>query len=139
MIRFRSRPLVLVPGATVLEIVPLDDQLIVEAQVQPNDIDDLAIGQSADVNFTGFKQRNAPVLIGEVVYRSADRLMNERTGEPFYLVNVAVPDEQLERLGDHRLQPGMPADVMIKTGERTALQYLFQPLLDSLDHAWREE
>ena len=130
---------VIAPGATVLEIVPLDDQLIVEAQVQPNDIDDLAIGQSADVNFSGFKQRNAPVLIGQVVYRSADRLMNERTGEPFYLVHVAVTDEQLERLGDHRLQPGMPADVMIKTGERTALEYLFQPLLDSLDHAWREE
>ena len=130
---------VIAPGGTVLEIVPLDDQLIVEAQVQPNDIDDLAIGQSADVNFTGFKQRSAPVLVGEVVYRSADRLMNERTGEPFYLVHVAVPDEQLDRLGDRRLQPGMPADVMIKTGERTALQYLFQPLLENLDHAWREE
>ena len=68
-----------------------------------------------------------------------DRLVNERTGEPFYLVHVAVPDAQLERLGDRRLQPGMPADVMIKTGETTALQYLFQRLLDNLDHPWREE
>lgn len=54
-------------------------------------------------------------------------------------MHVAVPEDQLERLGDRRLQPGMPADVMIKTGERTALQYLFQPLLDNLEHAWREE
>ena len=66
-------------------------------------------------------------------------LVNERTGEPFYLVHVAVPDDELMRLGDRRLQPGIPVDVMIKTGERTALQYLFQPLVDSLDHAWREE
>jgi len=130
---------VITPGETVLEIVPLNDQLIVEAQVQPNDIDDLTVGQSADVNFTGFKQRSAPVLVGEVIYRSADRLVNDRTGEPFYLVHVGVPDEQLARLGDRRLQPGMPADVMIKTGERTALQYLFQPVLDNLEHAWREE
>jgi len=79
------------------------------------------------------------VLVGEVLYRSADRLVNERTGEPFYLVHVAVSEQQLERLGERRLQPGMPADVMIKTGERTALEYLFQPLLDNLDHAWREE
>jgi HlyD family secretion protein/epimerase transport system membrane fusion protein len=128
---------VIAPGATVLEIVPLDDQLIVEAQIQPNDIDDLVVGQLADVKFAAFKQRTAPVLVGEVVYRSADRLVNERTGEPFYLV-LAVSDQELERLGERRLQPGMPADVMIKTGERTALQYLFQPLLDNLEHAWRE-
>ncbi len=65
--------------------------------------------------------------------------MNDRTGEPFYLVHVAVSDEGLQRLGGRRLQPGMAADAMIKTGERTALQYLFQPLLDSLEHAWREK
>ena len=100
--------------------------------MQPRDTDDLAAGQSADVNFAGFKQQTAPLLVGEVVYRSADRLINDCTGEPFYLVHVAFPDEQLERLGDRRLQPGMPADVMVKTGERTALRYLFQPLLDDL-------
>lgn len=130
---------VIAPGETVLEIVPADDRLIVEAQVQPSDIDDLMIGQSADVNFIGFKRRTTPTVSGEVIYRSADRLVNERTGEPYYLVRVMVPEQELARLGDHALQPGMPADVMIRTGERTALQYLFQPFLDNLTYAWREE
>lgn len=130
---------VIAPGETILEIVPTNDQLIVEAKIQPRDIDNIKIGQSADVKFIGFKQRTAPVLEGGVVYESADRLVNERTGEPYYLVRVVVPDKELARLGEHLLQPGMPADVMIKTGERTALQYLFQPLLDNLSYAWHED
>ena len=91
------------------------------------------------MQFTAFKRRTTPLLHGEVRYVSADRLVDGRTGESYYSARILVADEEVERLGDQQLQPGMPADIMIKTGERTALQYLSQPLLDSLEKAWREE
>ncbi|WP_340117785.1 HlyD family type I secretion periplasmic adaptor subunit [Pelagibius sp. 7325] len=126
------------PGQAVLELVPVGDQLIVEAKIRPVDIDNLFAGQEADVVFTAFPQRTTPRLLGSVIYISADRFEDERSGEAYYLARVVVPDNEAARLGDHKLQPGMPADVMIKTGERTPLDYLVQPLRDSIMKAWRE-
>ncbi len=126
-------------GETILEIVPANDQLIIEARVQPHDIDNIFVGLYADVQFTAFKQRTTPNLLGEVTYLSADRIVDARTGEAYYLARILVTDDEVKRLGDDRLQPGMPADIMIKTGERTAFQYLVQPLLDSFEKSWREE
>ena len=126
------------PGQAVLELVPVDDQLIVEAKIRPVDIDNLFAGQEADVVFTAFPQRTTPRLLGSVVYVSADRFEDERSGEAYYLARVVVSDDEAARLGVHKLQPGMPADVMIKTGERTPLDYLVQPLRDSIMKAWRE-
>jgi len=125
-------------GETILELVPVDDQLIVEAKIRPFDIDNLTPGQQADVLFTAFPQRTTPRLSGSVVYVSADRFEDERSGEAYYLARVFVSDEEAARLGQHKLHPGMPADVMIKTGDRTALDYLVQPLRDSILRAWRE-
>ena len=129
---------VIKPGETLLEIVPADDRLIIETKVKPEDIDNIAIGQLANVDFTGFKNRLTHTISGEVVYLSADRLIDDVTGEPYYWARVVVSDNEVARLGDHQLQAGMPAQVMIKTGERTALQYLAQPLIDSMNVAWRE-
>ena len=127
------------PGATILELVPVDDELIVEARVQPFDIDSLALGLEADVIFTAFSQRTTPKLLGAVAYFSADRFEDERSGEAYYLARISIPEAEVARLGEGRvLRPGMPADVMIKTGERTALDYLIQPLQDSVARAWRE-
>ncbi|MGD1877677.1 MAG: HlyD family type I secretion periplasmic adaptor subunit [Kiloniellaceae bacterium] len=126
------------PGQTILELVPVGDQLIVEAKVRPLDIDNLFTGQEADVMFTAFPQRSTPRLTGSVIYVSADRFEDERSGEAYYLARVFVSDEEAARLGEHKLYPGMPADVMIKTGSRTALDYLIQPLRDSILMAWRE-
>ena len=125
-------------GETILELVPVNDQLIVEAKVRPVDIDNLTIGLEADVLFTAFPQRTTPRVSGSVIYVSADRFEDERSGEAFYLARISVADEEAARLGDHKLHPGMPADVMIKTGMRTALDYLVQPLRDSIMRAWRE-
>ncbi|MEQ9606183.1 MAG: HlyD family type I secretion periplasmic adaptor subunit [Kiloniellaceae bacterium] len=125
-------------GETIMELVPVDDQLIVEAKVRPVDINDLAIGLEADVVFTAFPQRTTPKVSGSVIYVSADRFEDERSGEAFYLARVLVSDEEVARLGGQKLHPGMPADVMIKTGVRTALDYLVQPLRDSIMRAWRE-
>ena len=127
------------PGDTLLEIVPGADKLIVEARVRPVDIDSLSVGLNASVVFTAFKQRSTPSVIGRVSYVSADGLVDSKTGENFYLARVEVPDDQLELLADKKLQPGMPAEVIIKTGDRSALQYLVQPVLDSMNRAWREE
>lgn len=126
------------PGETILEIVPSDDVLIVEAPVRPLDRDDVLIGLPADVAFTGFSRRTTPKLKGEVVYVSADSLVDEQTGASYYVVRIAVSDEEVKRLGKRKLQPGMPADVFIKTGARTPFNYLIKPLTDSLSHAWRE-
>lgn len=127
------------PGETILEIVPSADRLIIEAQVQPLDIDNIAIDQDADIHLTAFKRWTTPTIVGQVNYISADRVIDQQTGQFYYLARVAVSDEEVARLGDRQLYPGMPAEVMIKTGERTAIKYLAQPLLDSMERAWREE
>lgn len=129
---------VLQPGETILEIVPSDDMLIVEATVRPVDRDDVLVGLPAEVAFTGFSRRITPKLNGEVVYISADSMVDEKTGAAFFVARVAVSDEEVKRLGEHKLQPGMPANVFIKTGARTPLNYLLKPLTESLSYAWRE-
>lgn len=134
-----ARNQVIQPGETIMEIVPTDDVLIVEAPVRPIDRDDVLVGLPADVLFTAFSYRTTPKLTGEVVYISADSMIDEKTGAAYYLTRVAVPDEEVNRLGKHRLQPGMPAEVFIKTGARTPLNYLIKPLTDSLGRAWREK
>jgi len=126
------------PGAPLLELVPTGDALIVEALVRPVDIDNLAVGQTADIRFTAFAQRTTPLLHGRVTYVAADVFDEPRSGQAFYKARIAVPPSEAARLGEARLQPGMPADVAIKTGQRTVLDYLLQPLRDSLFKAWRE-
>jgi HlyD family type I secretion membrane fusion protein len=127
------------PGDTIMEIVPADDRLIVQASVRPIDIDQVLVGLPATVIFSAFKPRETPSLRGEVIYVSADILTDERTGQLYYAVRVAVSDDEVARLDGKRLQPGMPAEVMIRTGERTALAYLTQPIRDSINRAWRED
>lgn len=126
------------PGETLMEIVPEDDTLIVETRVRPVDIDEVALGQDAAVVFTGLPQRSTPRLAGAVSYVSADVMIDEATQMPFYTVRVEVPEHEAARLGNRLLQPGMPAEVMIKTGARTPLNYLAQPIADSLRRAWKE-
>jgi HlyD family type I secretion membrane fusion protein len=130
---------VIKPGDTLLEIVPQRDRLIVEGRIRPTDVDNVAVGLESTVNFTAFKQRTLPTIFGRVAYVSADSLTDPKTGEIYYTAKIDVDDSELAKLGDRELLPGMPAQVMIRTGERTALRYLVQPVLDSMDRAWREE
>lgn len=126
-------------GETILEIVPNSDQLVVEARVQPTDVDDVKEGLEADVRFSAFKQRTTPSLKGRVVHVSADVLGDEATGLPYYRTLIQVGKSELARAGNLRLQPGMPAEVVIETAPRTVLTYLLQPLLDSTNRAMREQ
>ena len=125
-------------GQTMLYIVPRDEDLLVEARVNPADIENVNTGQNADVRFTAYQARTTPTLSGEVTYVSADTLTNEETGDPYYVARVTVPTSELSKLPGKPLQPGMPAEVMIKVGSRTAMQYLIKPISDSMTRAFRE-
>jgi HlyD family type I secretion membrane fusion protein len=126
-------------GDTLLEIVPTHDHLIVEVRLRPQDVDEVVVGQRTDVRISAFKQRTTPSLTGRVSHVSADVLNEPKIPEAFYVAHIEIEARELERLGGLKLQPGMPAEVMIKTGERTPLAYLMQPLRDSINLAWREQ
>lgn len=130
---------VIKPGDTILEIVPQDSRLIVEAQLSPGDIDNVVVGQTAEIRLTGLKQRTTPTLGGRLEYVSADRLTDPRSGAPYFLARIDAAPAEIARMGPIVLQPGMPADVMIRQRDRTALDYLLQPVTDAMARAWRED
>ncbi|MBD3876331.1 HlyD family type I secretion periplasmic adaptor subunit [Pseudomonas kunmingensis] len=127
------------PGTPLLDIVPSVSDLIVEAQVSPIDIDRVSVGKKADIRFSAFKNATTPEIEGKVVQISADRLMNEQTGMPYYLARVSLTEEGVRSLGSLKLQPGMPAEVLINTGDRTMLQYLMQPATDAFARSMIED
>lgn len=131
------------PGEPLLEIVPSEDTLLIEARVSPIDIDVVRAGLKASVHLSAFTQRSLPQVSGAVRAVSADALRDEVTGQSYYLAEVEVPASEMERVrarlgADLELKPGMPAEVLIKTGERTLLAYLFEPLAQSMRRALRE-
>jgi epimerase transport system membrane fusion protein len=126
-------------GTPLLDIVPESSDLVVEAHVSTNDIDRITLGKLTDIRFSAFNAATTPVIQGEVTRISADRLTDEKTNEGYYLVRVKVTDEGLKRLGDRKLQPGMPAEVLINAGERTMLQYLLKPARNMFAKSMIEE
>ncbi|WP_312721951.1 HlyD family type I secretion periplasmic adaptor subunit [Stutzerimonas kunmingensis] len=130
---------VISPGTPLLDIVPAMSDLIVEAQVSPIDIDRVRVGKPADIRFSAFNSSTTPVIKGEVAHVSADRLVNEDTGMPYYLARVVLTEEGSRALGSLQLQPGMPAEVLITTGARTMLQYLLQPATDAFARSLIED
>lgn len=123
----------------LMDIVPEQRQLIVESKVRVEDIDDLRTGMGAEVRLTAFKSRITPLVKGKVIYVSADSLMDEATHMPYYKTNVQVDEQSMKEAGDNiQLYPGMPAEVYIITQERTALEYLLQPVTDTLRRSFRE-
>ena len=127
------------PGDPVLDIVPQNDNLVIEAQVRPLDIESVHPGLRADIRLVAYNQRTTPVVYGTVSYVSADTLVNERTGQSHYVADVELDPHELARLEAVKLYPGMPADVLIITGERTMLEYLLNPIRDSFSRAFREK
>ena len=125
-------------GERLLDIVPENTSLVVEAKVRVEDIADVAPGMLAEVHFTSYKQRVTPLIHGLVSEISADRLTDERTQVPYYVALVDVDATELAASPEIQLYPGMPATVMITTKERTALDYLIGPLASSLERAFRE-
>ena len=129
---------VLKPGDTVMEIVPAEDELEIEAHVRPDDADTIQRGMEAHVSFNAYKQRRLPQLTGKVSNVSADRLVDQRTGQPYFNVVVTVERKVLKDYTDVRLIPGLPVDVAIATGTRTMLDYFLAPVLDVIEKGMRE-
>lgn len=126
-------------GAQLMEIVPEDERFIIQAQVPVFSIDKVTPGLEVEITFPAFNHARTPNIPGQVLTVSADRLTDEKTGAPYYLAQVEVTDEGMELLRYNNIRPGMPAAVLIRTGERTMLSYLLKPFLERLDKSFTEE
>ncbi len=130
---------VIKPGDTLAEIVPVGEGVNVMAHVSPRDIESVAVGQKAEVRFPNFSSRRTPIILGKVQSVSADSIMDEITKQPYYSARISIDYSTLPpEVADHIL-PGMQADVLISTGERTMLQYLVGPLMNALSKTFREK
>lgn len=127
------------PGTKIMEIIPQKDTLVIEAKVQPKDIESVGIGMDAKVQLSAYKTRLVPRIDGRVIYVSADKTDDERMG-PYYVVRVEVSKTDIDRINyEVKLYPGMPAEVFIVKGERTFLQYMLSPIVDSFHKAFKEK
>ena len=129
---------VITAGDTLMLIVPQTDDLQVEAKVNPQDIDKLQVVQQTLLRLSAFNQRTTPELNGVVSRVSPDVNTDQRTGQSYYTIRVSMPPEEIARLGEVKLIPGMPVEAFVQTGERTLLSYLMKPLSDQLMRAFRE-
>jgi len=125
-------------GETLMLVVPKADALIIEAKVATQDIDQVSPGANAVVRIMAGNQRTTPEVNGVVTHVSADQSKDEKTNQIYYTVRVALSEQEVRRLGDLKLIPGMPTEVFIQTGERTPLQYLLKPLREQISRTFRE-
>jgi HlyD family secretion protein len=125
-------------GEPIMFIVPNADKLTVEARVNPQDIDKVTLGQTATLRFSAFNIRTTPEILGTVSRVSADTTTDQRLNQNYYTIRIAMTPEQILRLGDVKLVPGMPVEAYVQTGERTVISYLMKPLTDQINRAFRE-
>lgn len=125
------------PGQAIMEIVPVGDELQVEARVSPADIDQLRVGQPTRIMLSAFNAQTTPEFPGRLTFVSPERSVDERTGESFYRVRVSIDQAAVQREG-LTLSPGMPAELFITTGNRSLLSYLLKPLMDQIGRAFRD-
>ncbi len=125
-------------GEVLMLIAPEGEELVLQAQVSPNDIDQVRAGQKAQVRFPAFNTNRIPNVYAEVSQVAADTTRTDAASPPFYSVRMKIPPEELAKLGLNRLRPGMMAETFIQTEERSVLTYLLQPLTDLLPYALRE-
>ncbi|MBN9981375.1 HlyD family type I secretion periplasmic adaptor subunit [Rhizobium laguerreae] len=127
------------PGETLMTVVPLGQQLVVEAMVRPEDVETIAPGQLARVSFPAFARYSLPPLDGVVEVVSADRMTEERSGAPYFAATVVIDKSELAKLEGRKLMPGMSSETMIRTGARTVLSYLAEPIAQNFRRAMREK
>jgi len=141
--RYHSTGGVIEAGKSIMEIVSLQEELIIETRVRPQDIDKIKHSQIATVRLTALNQRTTPMINGKVIYISADALPDERqrayaSTSDLYVVRVRLESSSIAAIRDFQPTPGMPAEVYIQTTERTFFEYLMQPIRDSMARAFRE-
>jgi len=127
------------PGEPVMDLLPAQDRLVAEVNIQPNDIDVVHVGLQAEVRLPGFKQRLVPYLHGRLTFVAQDVTVDDRTRMTYYRAHVLIDQDQLARLEGVNLVPGMPVEAMIIIGERSFLRYITQPVRDSFTRAFREQ
>jgi HlyD family secretion protein len=130
---------VIAAGDTIMLIVPDADNLTVEAKVNPQDIDQVHSGQAALLRLSAFNQRTTPEILGTVTRVSADTTTDQRTGQTYYTIRIAMPAQEVAKLGDVKIVPGMPVEAFVQTGDRTMISYLVKPLHDQLMRMFREK
>ena len=130
---------VVAPGEQMMLIVPSVDVLNVEAKIQPQDVDQVYVGQTAILRFSSFRQRTTPELNGLVQQISADLSEDQKTGTRYYTLRMSVPDNELRRLGNLKPIPGMPVEAFVKTTPRTVFTFLTKSLRDQVALAFREK
>jgi HlyD family type I secretion membrane fusion protein len=129
---------VVAPGETLMLIVPKEDLLVVEARIQPANIDQLSPHQQATLRFPSFDQRSTPELKARLLTVSADLTMDEASGLSYYTARLTIPEAELAKLNGKHLVPGMPVEAFLKTDDRTVLSYLVKPVSDQIAHALKE-
>jgi len=137
-LKFTTPGAVVSPREPILDIVPINPRLVVEAHIRTEDVSRVQQGQSADIRFTAFKYRTTRMVEGKVFYVAADRTVDRATNQAYYVALVEADPASLAKAGEVKLQAGMPAEVYINGEERTPLQYLVEPVTQVLRHAGRE-
>ncbi|WP_231990390.1 HlyD family type I secretion periplasmic adaptor subunit [Nitrosomonas ureae] len=130
---------VISPGFKLMDIVPSDDMLIITGQVPVHLIDKIHVDLPVDLIFSALNQKKTPNIPGIVTQVSADRLIDEHSGFPFYSIKAKVTPEGMKQLTDEQIRAGMPVEIFIKTGERSLMNYLFKPILDRVHSSLSEE
>jgi len=130
---------VIIAGRPILDIIPENEDLVIDAQVPLVDIDKVKIGSVAEVRFSAFKSKTTPTMEGVVKELSADSVTDKKTGKRYYKATIELTKESQDKLGDLVLISGMPAEVLINIGERTLLEYLIQPITDAFARSLIEE
>lgn len=130
---------VIAPGFRLMDIVPSDDPLIVDGQLPVHLIDKVHPNLPVELIFTAFNQNLTPHVPGIVTQISADRLVDEKTGQPYYSLKARVAPEGMKMIANLQVRPGMPVELFVKTGERTMMNYLLRPVVDKLKMSMTEE
>ena len=125
-------------GETIMEIVPGDDKLVLQAQVLPQDVNKVQAGQKSRIRLTAFDPQVTPEVFGTLLNVSADKLEDRQRSASYYVARIAIDEAELAKLGDVELVPGMPAEIFIQTGERVAISYLLKPLLGNFERAFKD-
>lgn len=135
---YNSRGSVIAPGEKIMEILPTGSGLVIDARLRPQDIDMVRAGQPAKLRLSALNTRLSPEVLGTVTQVSADRLIDEATQEPYFRARLKITDDLPPAIKPEQLYPGMPTEVFINTGDRTFVEYIVRPLVDSFARAFAE-
>ena len=123
---------------TIMLIIPHSDKLVVEAKIAPPDVDQVTLGARVSIQVMAGNRRTTPSVNGVVTHIAADLTKEQQTNLTYYIVRASIPDDEIKRLGDLKLLPGMPAEIFVQTQDRTPLEFLIKPLTDQIARTFRE-